>query len=180
MLTIINILSCFSSERPHEPEASQTSFKESPTRVSTAQTSQSSNSKLSTTENQLTFHLSTKGITLRGRSAYTYYGGSHIPKTAIFFSSSTLHGFRFFLKTETPLIFWTVGKASDKYDCTRSLTGGGGGGRGRGLDSPIKMTGCSSYLLEVKICRLVPLRVLKYKMTPGKVILVSFRVLRKK
>ena len=70
--TIIIILSCFSSERPHEPEASQTSFKEYPSRVSTTQTPQSSNSKLSTPENQLRFHLSTKGLTWRGKLAYTY------------------------------------------------------------------------------------------------------------
>ena len=57
-----------------------------------------------------------------------------------------------------------------------SWTGGGGGGG----NSPIKMTGCSPYLLEVKICQLVPVRVLKYKMTAGKVILVPFRVLSKK
>ena len=30
----------------------------------------------------------------------------------------------------------------------------------QGGDSPIKMTGCSSYLLGVKIYQLVPLRVL--------------------
>ena len=42
-----------------------------------------------------------------------------------------------------------------------TLTPQGGGG---GV-SPKKMTGCSLYLLGGKICELVPLRVLKPKMT---------------
>ena len=38
------------------------------------------------------------------------YRGSHIPKTAIVWSSQTENLFRFFLKTETSLIFWTVNR----------------------------------------------------------------------
>ena len=40
------------------------------------------------------------------------------------------------------------------------------------------MTGCSSYLLGGKICKLVPLRVLKPEMTAAKVVEVPFSGLK--
>ena len=46
--------------------------------------------------------------------------------------------------------------------------------------SPIKVTRCSSYLLEVLICGLVPLRVLKPKMTAARVVSVRFMTILSK
>ena len=37
-----------------------------------------------------------------------------------------------------------------------------------------KLRGCSSYLLGGKICELVPLTVVKPKMTPARVVVVPF------
>ena len=43
----------------------------------------------------------------------------------------------------------------------------------------MKMSGVLVVPLGIRICQLVPLRVLYYKMTAGKVIVVSFKVLSK-
>ena len=67
-----------------------------------------------------------------------------------------------------------IGKARKLY--TRSRGGGGGGGG----DFHIKVTGSSSYLLGVKNRGLVPLRVLKSKITSGRGMAVPFRILSRK
>ena len=58
--------------------------------------------------------------------------------------------------------------------------GGGGSGGGGGSYPRLKMKGCSSYILGVKSCRLVALRVLKSKMTAVTINAVLFSVLNRK
>ena len=74
-----------------------------------------------------------------------------------------------------------LSRFSNKYIFLRGSVNPRGGG-GRGINSEIKMTGegCSSYLLGVKIWRLVSLRVLKSKMSTVRIMAVPFIVLSRK